>query len=68
MSSRLIICQNDYPAFVMPEGTSVVGIQALCKKLQDEDPNNIAHRERYPGMTSVAVYYHWHEVPEYKAP
>ena len=65
---RIVIMQNDYPAFVMPEGTPIEGIQAFTKRLEENDPNNITHRKRYPWETSVAVHYHWHKVPEYKAP
>lgn len=64
MSTRLVICANDFPHSVMPAGSTPEQASDKCMRLRKDDPANIEHNEKFPSSIVARVYYHFHEVPE----
>lgn len=73
MTTRIVVCANDYPHSMLPEGTTGETAIAYCKWMQANDPVNIERWKPYavnrsPNsyMPPPVVYYHWHEIQEIK--
>lgn len=57
----IVVCANDYPYCVLPQGTTEDQASAFCKERQHNDVRNVDMRKRW-GDSGVSVFYHWHDV------
>ena len=63
--SRIVICQNDFPKFLLPEGATEAEALALCRKLEKENPTNIEQNRINYQTKFPAVHFNWSVVQEY---
>ena len=62
----IVICQNDYPVGVVPEGTTEKHAALLCRKLSLEHPSNIEMAKKWGIEFGGPAFFRWHDVPEMK--
>ena len=55
-----VLCTNDRPYVVLPEGTTEKEANEVCKRLNDLDEAYCRHKE-ITGSPEKRVYYHWRE-------